>query len=280
MPWFWFDYPIIIIGKIFKLENRIYEEKVANFWCFLNMNHIWNMRKSYEKIFQLFLSLAVSFIMILPAIHAIFYKPSMKIFMISIINISLGFYLFGYNINAKTILIFIIPFCLIFFQYAHIFCNTILIAIFSCFYLMQENECEYAYFGCLALFGILGYTYENSYIIKYTEQKEFIRNSQNTNNILKIMSYSFVNFMRKHRKYLNKSIICFIAGFHLVENFLQNDDEYWKKLLIKTNFSVCFLWLLTVFIYSNSLLLISLGKKSNENTDDNLLVDDFNINSN
>ena len=104
-------YPIIqqmaqIIYRVFPFARGLFEDKVANFWCALNV--IVKLRKYPVELLQrgsLLLTLAA----ITPACFTIFAKPRRELLPLALSTTAWGFFLFSFQVHEKSVLLPLMP---------------------------------------------------------------------------------------------------------------------------------------------------------------------------
>lgn len=96
-----------VVRRIFPLSRGVFEDKVANFWCVLNI--VYKLKTSFSNASMAKICLVVTSLTILPSSIDLFLHPNLKKFSLSIINISLSFFLFSFQVHEKSILLVAIP---------------------------------------------------------------------------------------------------------------------------------------------------------------------------
>uniref|UniRef100_A0A3Q2XIF2 Alpha-1,3-glucosyltransferase n=1 Tax=Hippocampus comes TaxID=109280 RepID=A0A3Q2XIF2_HIPCM len=98
-----------VLRRIFPVARGLFEDKVANTWCSLNI--LIKIRSILSTDFQLYLSLACTVLAVLPSCIRVLTKPTFWQFKLTLVNSSLGFFLFSYQVHEKSILLasFMLP---------------------------------------------------------------------------------------------------------------------------------------------------------------------------
>lgn len=96
-----------VVHRLFPLKRGIFEDKVSNLWCFLNV--FIKLKAVYTNDTMAWTCLAVTAIAILPSCIDLFTRINKKKFVLSLINVSLAFFLFSFQVHEKTILLVAIP---------------------------------------------------------------------------------------------------------------------------------------------------------------------------
>ncbi|XP_051929399.1 dolichyl pyrophosphate Man9GlcNAc2 alpha-1,3-glucosyltransferase [Hippocampus zosterae] len=99
-----------VLRRIFPVARGLFEDKVANTWCSLNI--LIKIRSILSTDFQLYLSLACTVLAVLPSCIRVLTKPTFWQFKLTLVNSSLGFFLFSYQVHEKSILLTSLPVCL------------------------------------------------------------------------------------------------------------------------------------------------------------------------
>ncbi|KAH3673548.1 hypothetical protein WICMUC_003655 [Wickerhamomyces mucosus] len=114
--------PLIIFGdfqnflqsiyRIFPFQRGIFEDKVANFWCFSNIFIKYRTFLSQEKL-QLY-SLILTLTGFLPAGILILINPKKSLLPWALAACAMSFFLFSFQVHEKTILIPLLPISLLY----------------------------------------------------------------------------------------------------------------------------------------------------------------------
>lgn len=95
-----------IIHRIFPLERGVFEDKVSNVWCLMNV--LYKLRNINNKVMA-YICLLTTLISVLPTSLDLLKNPSKMKFLLSLINCSLSFFLFSFQVHEKSILLVAIP---------------------------------------------------------------------------------------------------------------------------------------------------------------------------
>ena len=104
-------YPIIqqlaqIIYRVFPFARGLFEDKVANFWCALNV--VVKLRNYDSQILQR-ASLLATLVAITPPCLLIFVKPRKEILPLALSATAWGFFLFSFQVHEKSVLLPLMP---------------------------------------------------------------------------------------------------------------------------------------------------------------------------
>lgn len=96
-----------VIHRLFPLKRGIFEDKVSNLWCFINV--FVKLKTVYTNDTMAWTCLTTTAIAVLPSCIDLFLRINKKKFVLSLINVSLAFFLFSFQVHEKTILLVAIP---------------------------------------------------------------------------------------------------------------------------------------------------------------------------
>lgn len=120
---------IQVLHRQFPVARGVFEDKVSNVWCALNVVFKFKTRLDNYQMMRLCLFSTLS--AILPSSVDLFLRPNLKKFVLALINSSLAFFLFSYQVHEKSILLVAIP-VLLYFPYAPFTCFWFLVmSVFS-----------------------------------------------------------------------------------------------------------------------------------------------------
>ncbi|KAG7514278.1 hypothetical protein JOB18_029633 [Solea senegalensis] len=100
-----------VVRRIFPVARGLFEDKVANTWCSLNV--LIKIRFILSRDSQLYLSLVCTLLAVLPSSIKLLTKPDFWQFKLALANSSLAFFLFSYQVHEKSILLAALPVCLL-----------------------------------------------------------------------------------------------------------------------------------------------------------------------
>ena len=96
-----------VLVRIFPLDRGLFEDKVANFWCSLNV--ALKLKDKYDQDTLALGSLAVTVLTVLPSNILLLARPSKANFLGTLLTTSLAFFLFSYQVHEKSILLAAFP---------------------------------------------------------------------------------------------------------------------------------------------------------------------------
>ncbi|XP_017275889.1 dolichyl pyrophosphate Man9GlcNAc2 alpha-1,3-glucosyltransferase [Kryptolebias marmoratus] len=100
-----------VVRRIFPVARGLFEDKVANTWC--SLNTLIKIRSVLSGDSQLYLSFAFTLLAALPSSVKLLMKPTFWDFKLALVNSSLAFFLFSYQVHEKSILLAALPVCLL-----------------------------------------------------------------------------------------------------------------------------------------------------------------------
>ncbi|KAK5644163.1 hypothetical protein RI129_008008 [Pyrocoelia pectoralis] len=96
-----------VLRRLFPVARGIFEDKVANVWCTLNVFYKFKLHIGNEQMFR-YCTIA-TLVSVLPSSVDLFLRPNVKKFVIALVNSSLAFFLFSFQVHEKTILLVALP---------------------------------------------------------------------------------------------------------------------------------------------------------------------------
>lgn len=100
-----------LLHRIFPFSRGLFEDKVANFWCALDVLLKLKQRMTIPQLAQL--SLASTLVLALPSNLYLLARPTAENFLFSLTNTSLVFFLFSFQVHEKSILLAVTAGCLL-----------------------------------------------------------------------------------------------------------------------------------------------------------------------
>lgn len=244
----------VMLRRIFPVYRGLYEDKVANFWCF--MNNFVKLRLLFSQDLLTLLSTGCTLVGCVPSVFMMVKKPNRKAFIMSLFNVSMSFYQFSYMVHEKTILLPLLPLTMLFYAYSHVFTAMMLFGLFSNFFLLRRDECTVPYFAILVLYSIVGYDYETSYV----------ESLKNVNEVEVLWIDRIIGLVKRSHRHLKVLTLGVIGVFHVVE-WIVKPPEKLPDIFLVLNVNVSFLVFFSVWIYSHLLLYKHVRESSDEDTD-------------
>ena len=107
------DAVLQVLRRVFPFDRGLFEDKVANFWCALDVLVKLKQKMAITDLTKL--CALTTCVAILPSNLHLLVNPTSRNFVLALVNTSLGFFLFSYHVHEKTILLAAIPICLLTF---------------------------------------------------------------------------------------------------------------------------------------------------------------------
>lgn len=96
-----------VVHRLFPLNRGIFEDKVSNVWCMVNV--FIKLKTIYSNQEMAKTCLLITAMAAGPACADIFFRINIKKFVPCLINVSLAFFLFSFQVHEKSILLAAIP---------------------------------------------------------------------------------------------------------------------------------------------------------------------------
>ena len=107
------DSVLQVVTRIFPFARGVFEDKVANFWCALDVVYKLKQKMAVPDLAKL--CLGTTFTLSIPTNLHLLWSPSQRNFILGLVNTSLIFFLFSFQVHEKSILLAAIPMCLLTF---------------------------------------------------------------------------------------------------------------------------------------------------------------------
>jgi len=108
------DSVLQVVLRIFPFSRGLFEDKVSNFWCALDVVIKLKQQMAVPELAKL--CLGTTFTLSLPSNIHLLFSPSHKNFLLTLVNTSLVFFLFSFQVHEKSILLAAIPVALLTFS--------------------------------------------------------------------------------------------------------------------------------------------------------------------
>ena len=241
-PWLIYQNYQNVLQRIFPVWRGIFEDKVATFWCVLNI--VFKLSKlSQNSLIKSSLLLTI-ISCIIPIICMLFSNNfNKKIFNLSFFIVSFGFYLFSFHVHEKTIIVPYLAYLLCFFKIKEILPSFNLISMFSMYPMLKRENQIIPYFVLSFSFYIV-----IKIIISKYKNSEEVKKENN----LRIFIFTLIEIIS----------IIFIIGYHICEKIIPPPQKYpWFYPLINAVFS--FTYFIFIFLIANiEILKLSFGQNN------------------
>ncbi|KAM8930148.1 dolichyl pyrophosphate Man9GlcNAc2 alpha-1,3-glucosyltransferase [Pelodytes ibericus] len=126
-----------VLRRLFPVSRGLFEDKVANVWCSLSV--LLKIKNILSPDTQLQLSLACTLLSVTPTCITLTAKPSIRGLKLALVNCSLSFFLYSFQVHEKSILLVSLPVCLIINDVPLVSSWFLLISTFSMFPLLLKD---------------------------------------------------------------------------------------------------------------------------------------------
>lgn len=160
--------------RLFPLTRGIFEDKVANVWCAINV--IYKLRNNFTNLQLAQVCLVSTTVALLPSSLDLFFRPSREKFLLALINSSLSFFLFSFQVHEKSILLVGLPVLLHFYKDPFSCFWFLIISVFSMLPLLIKDGLYLAYFSSVTFFTVsvswMWFESKIGTIVKMKEEKQ------------------------------------------------------------------------------------------------------------
>ncbi|XP_073144207.1 probable dolichyl pyrophosphate Man9GlcNAc2 alpha-1,3-glucosyltransferase [Henckelia pumila] len=145
-----------VLSRLAPFERGIYEDYVANFWCTTSVVVKW--KKLFPTQSLKLLTLASTISACLPSMIQLIRTPTKQSFLHGLLNSSLSFYLFSYQVHEKSILLPLLPASFLALEEPFIFRWSVYYALLSMFPLLKRDKLVLPYAALYGLFILFYHT--------------------------------------------------------------------------------------------------------------------------
>uniref|UniRef100_UPI00398EDDEA dolichyl pyrophosphate Man9GlcNAc2 alpha-1,3-glucosyltransferase isoform X1 n=2 Tax=Pristiophorus japonicus TaxID=55135 RepID=UPI00398EDDEA len=126
-----------VLQRLFPVDRGLFEDKVGNVWCSLSV--ILKVKKVLSSQTQIWLSFAATLLTLLPTCIKLTINPTIKGFKFALVNCSLSFFLFSFQVHEKSILLAALPVLLLLHEIPFMATWFLLVSTFSMFPLLLKD---------------------------------------------------------------------------------------------------------------------------------------------
>lgn len=145
-----------MVHRVFPFQRGIFEDYVANFWCCLNV--AVKLKRLMEPAVLAKACLAVTAVFSFPPAIHLYFKPSGRNLLLSLVNVSLAFFLFSYHVHEKSILLPALPVSLLAPYAPRAAFWFLSVAHFSCLPLYAKEDLVLPALAVLVLYCLLAHS--------------------------------------------------------------------------------------------------------------------------
>nr|XP_005996906.2 PREDICTED: dolichyl pyrophosphate Man9GlcNAc2 alpha-1,3-glucosyltransferase isoform X1 [Latimeria chalumnae] len=131
------DQVLQLFRRLFPVDRGLFEDKVANVWC--SLSNLIKIKKILSSQVQLILSFLATFLSLLPTCLKLIAHPTQRGFKLAMVNCSLSFFLFSYQVHEKSILLASLPACLLITEFPFVSSWFLLLSTFSMLPLLLKD---------------------------------------------------------------------------------------------------------------------------------------------
>lgn len=224
-----FETALTVVHRLFPFDRGIFEDKVANFWCVLNV--FYKLRYcNHSQLMKLCLFTTLS--AVFPSGIDLFSRPNSRKFILALLNNSLAFFLFSYQVHEKSILIVALPVLLYLPENPFVCFWFLFISVFSMVPLFVKDDLLMATIS-LVLF------YTVTFFVCMQFMYNATKNTKDQCPKLRLLGNIFDQKVNKK----NKSS----GVFKKIEE-LKNDSSCWGSVIFLLGMFVSLLGCLIIFI--------------------------------
>ncbi|KAF6198629.1 hypothetical protein GE061_008381 [Apolygus lucorum] len=141
-----------VLHRLFPIDRGIFEDKVSNFWCVLNV--FFKVRDHFTNQQTALLSAILTFIAAAPSCAHVLYKGDSKTLLYCLFNCSLGFFMFSFQVHEKSILLVALPALLLFEKERFHSFWFLTISTFSMLPLLLKDQLIIPYIALTSFFSL------------------------------------------------------------------------------------------------------------------------------
>ncbi|XP_023021267.2 ALG6 alpha-1,3-glucosyltransferase garnysstan [Leptinotarsa decemlineata] len=141
-----------VLHRQFPIARGVFEDKVANVWCALNV--IFKFKTRFDNMQMMRICLFATLSALFPSSVDLFLRPNLRKFVLALINSSLAFFLFSFQVHEKSILLVSTP-VLLYFPYSPFPCFWFLcMSVFSMTPLLIKDNLAIAVIALMTLYTV------------------------------------------------------------------------------------------------------------------------------
>eukprot|EP00742_Colponemidia_sp_Colp-10_P009760 GILJ01010675.1.p1 GENE.GILJ01010675.1~~GILJ01010675.1.p1 ORF type:complete len:523 (+),score=18.04 GILJ01010675.1:25-1569(+) len=210
-----------VFRRLFPIERGLFEDKVANFWCALSV--VIKFRQLFDLSLLVRFSIVATLIGFLPSCLDCFVRPSIHRFLLTLMNSSLSFFLFSFQVHEKSILLPLLPVSLLMSSFPLFGTWFGTVSLFSLYPLLVRDGLVVPYWSFLISYFIVA-GYISIYILPPFDK---LKQNQKLGLQERIQLYSMAF-----------TLICIVA-LHIFE-VIYVPPQKWKDLHVLLNSVFCF----------------------------------------
>ncbi|XP_004537909.1 probable dolichyl pyrophosphate Man9GlcNAc2 alpha-1,3-glucosyltransferase [Ceratitis capitata] len=142
-----------VVGRLFPIGRGVFEDKVSNFWCAINVVYKVKDKLLNQQMAILCFGLTAAFV--LPINIHLFFNKRKETFILSLVNTAMSFYLFSFQVHEKSILLVAAPAMLLFSRYPQETFWFLEATVFSMFSLFIKDGLILPFFILLFIYHVV-----------------------------------------------------------------------------------------------------------------------------
>jgi alpha-1,3-glucosyltransferase len=142
-----------VLQRLFPFGRGLYEDKVANVWCSLSI--VIKLKQIFQVPNLIKICLLSTLVALIPSSLDLLLRPTITKFKYALVNSSLVFFLFSFQVHEKSILLVALPVCLLMPRHTLISIWFLLVSTFSMTPLLIKDGLSLAILPCMILFYLL-----------------------------------------------------------------------------------------------------------------------------
>lgn len=242
-------FPIIqqlsqMIHRVFPFARGLFEDKVANFWCALNV--VIKLRQYPTQLLQR-ASLLATLVAITPPCVVIFFKPRKELLPLTLATTAWAFFLFSFQVHEKSVLLPLMPMTVLLAGKHGLSKNTRawigfanMLGVWTMFPLLQRVDLRIPYYVLSLLWAYLLGLPPTSFSVYYQDGQSTWTGILTT--LIHVVFYAVM------------------ALWHVAESFLappNGKPDLWVVINVgvgAVGFGLCYLWCLWTLIVESRLV--------------------------
>ncbi|XP_063702854.1 probable dolichyl pyrophosphate Man9GlcNAc2 alpha-1,3-glucosyltransferase [Culicoides brevitarsis] len=144
-PWLILGYndTVQVLSRLFPIYRGVFEDKVSNVWCIVNV--LYKIKEHFTNEQMAMVCLTCTVAAVIPICLHLLMNPKKKVFLYALLNSSLAFFLFSFQVHEKSILLATLPAMIVFPLEPFAVFWFLQIATFSMFPLLLKDGLLVAY---------------------------------------------------------------------------------------------------------------------------------------
>ncbi|XP_023166714.1 probable dolichyl pyrophosphate Man9GlcNAc2 alpha-1,3-glucosyltransferase [Drosophila hydei] len=141
-----------VLLRLFPVKRGVFEDKVANFWCSINV--VYKLKKHFSDHKMALICFGTTLLTALPINVHLFFRRSKYIFILSLFNTAASFFLFSFQVHEKTILLLTLPSICLFYWWPKEMLWFLKLSVFSMIPLFKRDNLLVPTVGLMIIFNL------------------------------------------------------------------------------------------------------------------------------